>query len=298
MRFLHTDEGLVVFLTLALDPAESLADGARDGVAGRGADLGCVVPGVAEVIVHTEPLSRGARSRLNRPAMRLCMFHPNDNPLERGWVGRIDGDRVLHLAAQTLQSFFLGGGGAREHAEYALADVTLLVPVQYPPTVRLFDAQERRSLRERDRRGRARSDRAVAGAAPLAATRAIAAVIGAGGEIGGYYGAARVARPAGEAAPKDRDFALVLGPVVVTPDELAPDAVGFVVPLSAGGGAATARRAPRSTGRRRSRSPRAGTTLRPGDVIAGPPASVARRARPAASSSRSRASASLRQVVA
>ena len=72
--------------------------------------------------------------------MRLCMFHPNDNPMERGWVGRLDGDRVLHLAAQTLQSFFLGGGGAREHAEYPLAEVTLLVPVQYPPTVRIFAA--------------------------------------------------------------------------------------------------------------------------------------------------------------
>ena len=74
--------------------------------------------------------------------MRLCMFHPSDHPLERGWVGRVDGDRVLHLAAQTLQSFFLGGSGAREHAEYALADVTLLVPVQHPPTVRIFAAQE------------------------------------------------------------------------------------------------------------------------------------------------------------
>ena len=70
--------------------------------------------------------------------MRLCMFHPNDNPLERGWVGRIDGTRVLHLAAQTLQSFFLGGGGAREHAEYPLDGVTFLAPVQYPPTLRLF----------------------------------------------------------------------------------------------------------------------------------------------------------------
>ena len=66
------------------------------------------------------------------------MFHPNDNPLERGWVGRIEGDRCIHLAAQTLQSFFLGGGEAREHAEYPLAEVTLLAPVQYPPTVRLF----------------------------------------------------------------------------------------------------------------------------------------------------------------
>src|SRR6478735_5112205 len=71
--------------------------------------------------------------------MRLAMFHPNDNPMDRGWVGRIEGERMLHLAAQTLQSFFLGGGGAREHAEYPLADVTLLVPVQSPPTVRIFE---------------------------------------------------------------------------------------------------------------------------------------------------------------
>jgi hypothetical protein len=31
------------------------------------------------------------------------MFHPVGHYLERGWVGRIDGDRVTHLAAQTLQ---------------------------------------------------------------------------------------------------------------------------------------------------------------------------------------------------
>ena len=41
--------------------------------------------------------------------MRLCMFHPAGHPLERGWVGRVDGDRVVQLAAQTLQSFFTGG---------------------------------------------------------------------------------------------------------------------------------------------------------------------------------------------
>ena len=86
--------------------------------------------------------------------MRLCMFHPNDNPLDRGWVGRIEDDRMLHLAAQTLQSFFLVGGGSRVHAEYPLADVTLLVPVQYPPTVRLFDGSGVVPLRQRDRRGR------------------------------------------------------------------------------------------------------------------------------------------------
>ena len=68
------------------------------------------------------------------------MFHPNDRPLERGWVGRVDGDRVMHLAAQTLQHFFTGGSAAREHAEYPLAEVTLLVPVLYPPSVRVFES--------------------------------------------------------------------------------------------------------------------------------------------------------------
>jgi hypothetical protein len=48
--------------------------------------------------------------------VKLCMFTPIELDLERGWPGRIDGDRVLHLAAQTLQAFFTGGGGAREHA--------------------------------------------------------------------------------------------------------------------------------------------------------------------------------------
>ncbi|MBA3434832.1 MAG: DUF2437 domain-containing protein, partial [Actinobacteria bacterium] len=73
--------------------------------------------------------------------MRLCMFHPVDHPLERGWVGRIEDDRVIQLAAQTLQAFFSGGGAAREHAVYPLAAVRLLAPVMHPPAVRLFDDQ-------------------------------------------------------------------------------------------------------------------------------------------------------------
>ena len=56
--------------------------------------------------------------------MKLCMFSPR-TALERGWPGRIEGDRVIQLAAQTLQSFFTGGGRAREHAEYPLDDVEL-----------------------------------------------------------------------------------------------------------------------------------------------------------------------------
>jgi hypothetical protein len=71
--------------------------------------------------------------------MKLCMFHPVGHELERGWVGRIDGDRAVHLAAQTLQSFFTGGGVAREHAVYPLSEVRLLAPILHPPTVRVFD---------------------------------------------------------------------------------------------------------------------------------------------------------------
>ena len=54
VRFLHTDEGLVVFLTLVLDPAESLA-AAHATASGVELQIRAAVPGVAEVIVHTEP---------------------------------------------------------------------------------------------------------------------------------------------------------------------------------------------------------------------------------------------------
>ncbi len=71
--------------------------------------------------------------------MKLCMFSPKDPFLERGWPGRLDGEKVIQLAAQTLQSFFTGGGQAREHAEYPLADVVFRAPVLHPPSIRVFD---------------------------------------------------------------------------------------------------------------------------------------------------------------
>jgi hypothetical protein len=196
------------------------------------------------------------------------MFHPDDNPMERGWVGRVDGDRVLHLAAQTLQSFFLGGGGAREHAEYPLAQVTLLVPVLYPPTVRLFDAQEEFAFANAT---------AVAGpgavvrgpAASLTMLPRVAAVIGADQQIGGYSLLAEWRAP-GAPAPKDRDFALVLGPVVVTEDELAPDRLELAVRVS-GEERLRAIAPPFDWERARSLAA-AGTILRPGDVLAAPAA--------------------------
>ena len=69
------------------------------------------------------------------------MFHPVDHPMKRGWVGRIDGEHVIQLAAQTLQAFFTGGGSAREHAVYPLDGVRLLASVLHPPSVRVFDDQ-------------------------------------------------------------------------------------------------------------------------------------------------------------
>jgi hypothetical protein len=44
------------------------------------------------------------------------MFTPRDLQLERGWPGIIEGDRVVQLAAQTLQAYFTGGGKARRLA--------------------------------------------------------------------------------------------------------------------------------------------------------------------------------------
>ena len=70
------------------------------------------------------------------------MFSPVDRDLERGWPGRIDGDRVVQLAAQTLQAFFTGGGGAREHDVFPLEDVVLRPPVLHPGSVRIFDGDD------------------------------------------------------------------------------------------------------------------------------------------------------------
>ena len=81
------------------------------------------------------------------------MFHPVDHYLERGWVGRIDGDRVVHLAAQTLQSFFTGGSHAREHADYRLDEVRFLAPVLNPPAVRDFYGFEQHVATARASRG-------------------------------------------------------------------------------------------------------------------------------------------------
>ena len=81
------------------------------------------------------------------------MFTPVSENLERGWPGVIEGDSVIQLAAQTLQAFFSGGGMARRHAEYPLAEVELRAPVLHPPSVRDFYAFERHVAASWGRRG-------------------------------------------------------------------------------------------------------------------------------------------------
>jgi fumarylacetoacetate (FAA) hydrolase len=179
------------------------------------------------------------------------MFTPRELALERGWPGRIEGDRVVQLAAQTLQSFFTGGGSAREHAEYPLADVDLRPPVLHPPAVRDFMAFEEHVATARRQRGAEvpkewyeipvfyfSNPAAIYGpedAVPypegteeLDYELECAAIIGAEGKIGGFtvlndWSARDLQRAemrVGLGPAKGKDFATSIGPVVVTPDEL------------------------------------------------------------------------------
>ena len=142
------------------------------------------------------------------------MFTPAGQELERGWPGRIEGDTVVQLAAQTLQSFFTGGSAAREHAEYRLDDVLLRAPVLEPPAVRLFEDASSFSFANPSA---IRSPGALITrpAGRLDVATRLAAVIGLDGAIGGWTGLAEWRAPE-LASPKDHDFALLLGPVVDT----------------------------------------------------------------------------------
>ena len=191
--------------------------------------------------------------------MKLCMFSPKGENLERGWPGRVEGDRVIQLAAQTLQSFFTGGGDARDHAEYPLDEVDLRPPVLRPPSVRDFYAFEQHVKTARALRGLEMvpewyeipafyfSNPAAIygpedeipypeGSQELDYELELAAVIGAGGEIGGFtvmndWSARDLQRQemkVGLGPAKGKDFATSLGPFLVTADELGDTMVARV----------------------------------------------------------------------
>jgi len=155
--------------------------------------------------------------------MKLCMFSPRDQDLERGWPGRIDGETVIQLAAQTLQAFFTGGGTAREHAEYPLADVVFRAPVLHPPSVRIFDHTGDFRFANPAAIKAPGEEPGVVGTKQV---RRVAAIIGADGEIGGFTPLVELVAPGLQGA-KQRDFALWLGPIVTTPDESPPSSADW-----------------------------------------------------------------------
>jgi hypothetical protein len=176
------------------------------------------------------------------------MFTPHELALERGWPGRIDGDCVVQLAAQTLESFFTGGGHSREHAEYALTDVSLRAPVLRPPSLRLF--ADERTFEFGNAESICGPEAEIRAPAPVEAQFCVGAVIGADEQIAGFL-LVNDWRAPSLPAPKDRDFATTLGPWVET--EFAGDGFRW--------------EAARALAARN-------TTLRPGDLLVAPPFAV------------------------
>jgi hypothetical protein len=176
------------------------------------------------------------------------MFTPREAALERGWPGKIDGNRVIQVAAQTLESFFTGGGNAREHAVYPLAEVDLRAPVLRPPSIRFFEDERAFTF------GNTASIHGplepVRTPADAVSRFSVAAMIGADEQIGGFTLVNHWRAPSLE-PPKDRDFATTIGPWLVTDyvdSEFAWESARAHAALN--------------------------TRLRPGDVLVAPPFAV------------------------
>ena len=141
------------------------------------------------------------------------MFTPRELALDRGWPGRIEGDWVVQLAAQTLEAFFSGGGKAREHNVYPLSDVALRAPVLRPPSIRLF-----RDVRTFEF-GNTASIFGPADDVDVPATAearfCVAAVVGAEEQIAGYTLVNDWHAPS-LPPPKSSDFATSVGPWIDT----------------------------------------------------------------------------------
>jgi fumarylacetoacetate (FAA) hydrolase len=180
--------------------------------------------------------------------MRIVTFR---DPAGAQRVGRLDGDRVVVLHAPTMLDWLRGEGHEPAAREHALSDVALLAPVPEPPSVRDFFAFEGHvatgwRLRGGDVpaewyevpvfyfsnpasiHGPGQAVRRPASTQLLDFELEIAAVIGAEGEIAGFtlfndWSARDVQRQemaVGLGPAKGKDFAITVGPWLVTPDEL------------------------------------------------------------------------------
>ena len=146
------------------------------------------------------------------------MFSPPGRHLERGWPGRIEGDRVIQLAAQTLQAFFTGGGQAREHDEFPLDEIELRAPVLHPPSVRIFGAAGFAFANPAAILGPEDVLYLPGGVAAVVPVVRQTAIVGADGQVGATTLLVEWTAPA-LAGAKRNDFALTLGPRALTPDE-------------------------------------------------------------------------------
>jgi 2-keto-4-pentenoate hydratase/2-oxohepta-3-ene-1,7-dioic acid hydratase in catechol pathway len=194
------------------------------------------------------------------------MFTPKERDLERGWPGRIEGDQVVQLAAQTLQAFFTGGGHARDHAVYPVAEVRLRPPVLHPPSVRTFTrGYDFHFSNPASIYGPGDEIRVPVDSDGLDYELGVAAIIGAEQSIGGFTivndWAAR-----GLEGPKNRDFAMSLGPIVVTPDEFAGTEAVVVARVNGEAHSRGSVELPYSWEELREYAAR-NTRLRPGDVL-------------------------------
>jgi fumarylacetoacetate (FAA) hydrolase len=180
--------------------------------------------------------------------MRLVSFR---DPQGRSRVGRLAGERVVVLDTPTLLDWLREEGGEDVGEELALAEVELRAPVPEPPSVRDFFAFEGHVAAGWRARGGeipaawygaptfyfsnpaavhgpGEPVRRPAGTEMLDFELEIAAVIGAREEIAGFtllndWSARDVQREemtVGLGPAKGKDFALSLGPWLVTPDEL------------------------------------------------------------------------------
>jgi fumarylacetoacetate (FAA) hydrolase len=184
--------------------------------------------------------------------MRLVTF---DDPAGHTRVGRLDDERVVELAAPSMLHWLRGEGHGDAGRDHALADVSLRAPVPDPPGVRDFFAFEGHVATGWRLRGGeipeawyeapvfyfsnaasihdpSRPVRRPAGCEWLDFELEVAAVIGEDSAIAGFtlfndWSARDIQRKemtVGLGPAKGKDFAITLGPWLVTPDELPYDA--------------------------------------------------------------------------